>query len=326
MSAREGVRASNRIRVLRVMMVPFLAWNLFLGAFDAASGSLLALVNFTCVLLLAGVVVLQTCLIRRIEKREEIRGSLPEAALRRAFRRPRRTMTPVDYRLLADLERELGWEPSEPCMPVKVPEPLVPGTGFAAFSKGAADVSAAALSGSGALSAKARTVRECECRRCGDDIASVQVRSQDSAAPVTEFCFECFLEEQRARMRAVILMPKPDLGDLAGDLARDMRDLRDLNRAGPAVPSLAEPDGEVTAHFAALARVGRDRCLSPCPYCDARDSSAQVLDGLVSGLEGDRRELAQANERDGTDENAQALGFRDAEDLKYWFTKGRFGE
>jgi len=39
---------------------------------------------------------------------------------------------------------------------------------------------------------------------------------------------DAVIGEQTARMRASILAPGPDLGDVRGDLARDLRDLRDL--------------------------------------------------------------------------------------------------
>lgn len=47
--------------------------------------------------------------------------SVHEGILRRIACRPR--MTPEDYRQLRELEADLGWEPSEPCAPVKVPVP-----------------------------------------------------------------------------------------------------------------------------------------------------------------------------------------------------------
>ena len=40
--------------------------------------------------------------------------------------------------------------------------------------------------------------------------------------------FEATLREHHARMRASVIAPGPDLGDVRGDLARDMRDLREL--------------------------------------------------------------------------------------------------
>lgn len=39
---------------------------------------------------------------------------------------------------------------------------------------------------------------------------------------------EATIREHTARMRASVLAPKPDLGDVRGDLARDMRGLREL--------------------------------------------------------------------------------------------------
>jgi hypothetical protein len=48
--------------------------------------------------------------------------------------------------------------------------------------------------------------------------------------------FERVLREQAGQMRASILAPKPDLGDVRGDLARDMRDLRELDEINAIIP------------------------------------------------------------------------------------------
>ena len=99
-----------------------------------------------------------------------------EAVLRRVTGRPRRIMTPDDYRRLRELEAELGWEPSEPLMPVPEParktaafrpetECMQCGQGYEAHRRTGTITSAgsvplsgtAALSGTGTLSAKATT-------------------------------------------------------------------------------------------------------------------------------------------------------------------------
>jgi hypothetical protein len=48
--------------------------------------------------------------------------------------------------------------------------------------------------------------------------------------------FERAVTEQTVRMRASIIAPKPDLGDVRGDLARDMRDLRELGEINMIIP------------------------------------------------------------------------------------------
>lgn len=257
MSMREAVRASNRIRVLRVAMAPFLARHLALAALDSAAGRyLLVLVNVACALTLVGVVALQTCLIGRIEKRRGARGSLPEAALRRVASRPRTTMTPEDYEHLRELEAELGWEPSEPCMPVKVPEPMVPGTSFAAFSERMGDFQKAiALAAAGSISFSSGTGKPAarECRLCGDDIASVQARIPESAEPLRSCCLECAQEIRREDIRQKRAAAKPQAPSYA--LARTDREIADVR---------------AVMHFEALARVGLEHCISPCRMCAER--------------------------------------------------------
>jgi hypothetical protein len=180
-----------------------------------------------------------------------------EAVLRRVTHRPRRTMTPDDYRHLRELETELGWEPSE--MPM--PEPARPtrGTGSPvacecvrhasdrAFAQGPCATcrqrarsgtltatgpvtlsGTAALSGTGTLSAKATW----------DDVAYPSEAAQHFAKLAKvglEYCLSyCPICAERldALMRASILVPEPDLGDVRGDLKRDLRDLSDLDGAG----------------------------------------------------------------------------------------------
>jgi hypothetical protein len=108
-----------------------------------------------------------------------------EAVLRKAARRPRRVMTPGDYERLRELEAELGWEPSEPLMPVKAPASPVMTAEHArrlALS-GAGSVSFSSLSGSGFLSAHA-----CDC---GSTSRIAEVHVPESADPVASYCTCC---------------------------------------------------------------------------------------------------------------------------------------
>lgn len=121
MSKRDPATRSNIVRVCRTVLVPLLALNLVTGTVNAVAGNAVAFASFAVVLCLIGAMALQTHFIRRVEKLTGVRGSLPEAVLRKAARRPRRTMTPADYAELRDMELELGYEPSEAAMPGRTP-------------------------------------------------------------------------------------------------------------------------------------------------------------------------------------------------------------
>jgi len=108
--------------------------------------------------------------------------STREAYLRKITGRSRRVMTPADYERLREMERELGWEPSEPLMPVKVPASPVMTAEHArrlALS-GAGSISFSSLSGSGFLSAHA-----CDC---GSTSSIAEVHVPESASPVASYC------------------------------------------------------------------------------------------------------------------------------------------
>lgn len=90
----------NFARALRAAMVTVLALNLVLGVALAATGHV-ALINFGAALFMVGWAAVQTGVIRRMEKREGARGSLPVALLRviTGRRRP-------DYARIRELEIE----------------------------------------------------------------------------------------------------------------------------------------------------------------------------------------------------------------------------
>ncbi len=139
--------------------------------------------------------------------------SVHEPLLRRVTHRPRRTMTPDDYRRLREMEIELGWEPSElPAtlteLPPSSPEPLTATPGVSAGP---------ALSGTGSLSAKGRPV---------DSVWSTGGSSRC-------ICPACQQSMREGRGKV--------------------------------------PDAVAAEHFAQLARVGREHCLSYCPICAERD-------------------------------------------------------
>jgi hypothetical protein len=118
-------------------------------------------------------------------------GAPREAVLRHVTHRPRRTMTPGDYRQLREMEIELGWEPSGPA---------------------------------------------CDCGKSAEERAREWdeqiIASQGIPGP--------------ALSGAGTLSAKADWDDVA-------------------YPS------EASEHFAALARVGRERCIGFCPICAERD-------------------------------------------------------
>lgn len=171
----------------------------------------------TTLLLLA---VTQTRLIGTLRRRE------------RELNRPR--MTPEDYRRLREMEIELGWEPTE-----------VPGS----------------LASGGMVALEPRKPAACECGKSAeeharewdeqviakatwDDVAYASEASEHFAQLARvglnhclSYCPIC-AGRLNALMRASILAPEPDLGDVRGDLKRDLRDLSDLDGAGsgPAAP------------------------------------------------------------------------------------------
>lgn len=296
MSTREAVRAGNRIRVLRVAMVPFLAWNLALAALDSAAGRyLLVLVNVACVLTLVGVVALQTCLIGRIEKHGGARGSLPEAALRRIAGRSR--MTPEDYEHLRELEAELGWEPSEPCAPVDLPERRPTptprrGTGTLTATGKVSLADGPALSGTGSLSAVRNglggvwsTAGSRFCRCLDPARRLVQVQPLNPAFPSVTMCAACGrrVEQHAPATRA------------AWD---------DVAYAS-----------EASEHFAAPARVGLEHCISPCPMCDEQGHRHATLPAAL-------RETTIATMEPGRPYYAVPWAMQAGEDGRMWLRAG----
>lgn len=103
-----------------------------------------------------------------------------EAILRRVTHRP--GMTAADYELTWELERELGWEPSEPCMPVNLSPSAPPkapdgplqhvGQRIIIPAKPIAATWNTAISGSGTLTGSARVSRSvpwCQEHMCPAD-------------------------------------------------------------------------------------------------------------------------------------------------------------
>jgi hypothetical protein len=145
-------------------------------------------------------------------------------------------------------ELPAGWAP-----PAQV-------TGTLTASGGALSVTAA-LSGTGSLSARARvTGQACECPA---GTSSAEVHAPGSAGPVARYCLSC------GRHR------------LAVAEQRDYRGVWSTGGSGrclcPACQqSMREARGRLSAvvaaeHFAALARVDRERCIGFCPICAERD-------------------------------------------------------
>ena len=62
----------------------------------------------------------------------------------------------------------------------------------------------------------------------GEDYRPVVTGEVVQTEADVKFAADLAMAVLEERMRAVIVAPKPDLGDLRGDLARDMRDLREL--------------------------------------------------------------------------------------------------
>ena len=100
----------NFVRAIRALMVPFLVLNLVFGVALTATGHV-ALISFGAALFMVGVMAFQTHIIRRMEKQEGTRGSLPVALLRVIAGRKR-----PDYAHIRELEIECGLAGSEPRM------------------------------------------------------------------------------------------------------------------------------------------------------------------------------------------------------------------
>jgi hypothetical protein len=240
-------RGIKRMRTVRASAVLGAFFGVLVFAANVALGSALAVVPALLVVTLLALVVVQTRLIGMLRRQE------------RELSRPR--MTAEDYRHLRDMEIELGWEPSE--LPASVAKPKFPappaprgcecpdetrdtvwvhvpdratwvasycaacgrGTGALTSAGSVQPSGTAALSGTGTLSAKP----------AWDDVAYPSEASQHFAQLAKvgrkyclSYCPIC-AERLDALMRASILAVPPDLGDSAGDLRRDMRDLNDLD-------------------------------------------------------------------------------------------------
>jgi len=212
-----------------------------------------------------------------------IRQCKAEIAQReRELNRPRMTLD--DYRRLREMEIELGWEPSElPAGAGASPESSRPacecghcdgsheGPGVSWFRD--TRQASTALSGTGSLSAKVTW----------DDVAYASEASQHFAQLARvglRHCLSCCpicADRLDALMRAAILVPGPDLGDVRGDLKRDMRDLSELDGTMPGAP-MTGPGG-------------RWRPLSELPEADAVPEgipAAPLIEGMRQELEAQR--------------------------------------
>ena len=241
----------NFLRGLRVVMM----LNIAIGTIDVIVGAAVAFVTAGTVLLLLGVIGFQTHVIRRMEKQAGCKGSLPVAVLRHIARRPRKTMTPEDYQQLREMERELGFEPSD----VPVPAPS------------AAEAEQAARNMQAAL------------RKYASE--PVPVMAQDPGT--------CMREQAEHLRRQIIFsygVPPARVINAGERLAAE---------------DLLANAAEGAVHFAQLARVGRESCVSPCRLCEARDRHYPTPE--------DRAVLA-----------AKLAAFEDDASLRDWIENGRW--
>jgi hypothetical protein len=228
--ARSTGRSVRMIRAWRVLLVLMIIPNLFFAIAGALAGHV-AFFSLAVILLLLGAAAFQTVVIGVMEARSGQRYPLAEPALRKITGRRK-----PDYELIAGLERECGMEPSghagsSACH-------LCETGRHAAGEMRSAPVhefgtAAAALAGTGSLTAAVHPdgVAFAPAEHFAQ-LAKVGRYSCLSPCPIcAERDFAAAIREQEARMRAMILAPKPDLGDLRGDLARDLRDLHDLDDA-----------------------------------------------------------------------------------------------
>jgi hypothetical protein len=186
-------------RMLREAAVPAIGLNALALAVLIVMGSFLATVPALCLAALLAFIVMQTRLIGDLQRRD------------RELSRPH--MTADDYRQLREMEIELGWEPSEPLMPVKE-----------AHEK-PAPVSLYGMLGD---------AQECECRP--ETRSAVEVLAPDRATRVASYCDACG---------------------------------RRIREDGTTWDDVAYAS-EASEHFAQLTRVGRERCIGFCPFCEER--------------------------------------------------------
>jgi hypothetical protein len=168
-------RQIRRGRISRVLFAVPAAILAYLFVVHVASGAVfLGVVNAVSAALFVASMVLATTRIRIMRRTLAGTGaksppSMParERALRRLASRPRRVMTPDDYKRLRELEAELGWEPGEApegrTSPAQVTGTLT--------ASGDAFSATAALSGTGSLSAKARKSPACHCGKSAEEHA-----------------------------------------------------------------------------------------------------------------------------------------------------------
>jgi hypothetical protein len=244
--ARSTGRPVRTVRAGRVIVTLTVIPNIYFGIVNFLAGQGVAFASFAAVVFVLGVVAFQTVVIRRMEAKSGQHYPLAEPVLRRIAHRPRRIMTPDDYKRLRELEAELGWEPSEP---------LVPAAGRP--SRDATAPVAAPVPPS-----------YCACA----EPSLVEVRAPESAVPPAAYCGRC---GRRAR----------DHGRGEGrHPARPRRVDSVWSTSGtgrctcPACQqSMREARGREAAavaaeHFAQLARVGRNSCASWCPICAEREA------------------------------------------------------
>jgi hypothetical protein len=216
--ARSTGRPVRIVRACRVVMVALaIIPNAFFGILNALAGQTAVFMSVAALLFSVGVVAFQAAAIRRMEARAGQHYPLAEPVLRRIAHRPRRIMTPADYKRLREMETELGWEPSE--APATAAAPAQPARSFAEQARAVEDFNrltaagsvsmASLLSGTGSLPAKATW----------DDVTYAS---------------------------------------------------------------------EASAHFAQLARVGREFCVSHCPICSHRIHEIAAGSSRWPDLERDR--------------------------------------
>jgi hypothetical protein len=114
-------RQVTTARISRSLIVAGTVIEALLFALHVAHGAFtLAAFSGLTALVFALAAVFATLNLRRLRRTRELdrpatMDKIParERALRHLASRPRRIMTPDDYKRLRELERELGWEPSE---------------------------------------------------------------------------------------------------------------------------------------------------------------------------------------------------------------------
>jgi hypothetical protein len=326
------IKQTRRIRLAAVLAV---ALNALVLAWNVAVGSVVAIVPAACIVALLVLIVMQTRLIGTMRRTQYLNwhAEQRELAVRAIRENTQRSCLhpdakPVDLLLTGervawicpDCNAELpaGWTPQ------------TTGTGGGGGGEYTAPVRSVALSPLEAEAERKRYRRTCECR--AEDRSIVQVRVPESATALASYCATCGRATGTLTATGSVQLSGTaalsGTGTLSaegrqaacdcgkcGEYARHFGYPREQVIASQGIPPAKAPerltDGEVkdateaAVHFAQLAKVGLEYCLSYCPICAERldalmRASILVPEPDLGDVRGDlKRDLRDLSDLDG---------------------------